>query len=104
MWHYSLYITTKDEDEARKIGRVLVTEKLVACVNIHPIDSIFRWQGEVQEDTEVAVFLKTKAGLVDEVIGRVKELHSYQVPCVVSLPIEKGNPDFLQWIEESTKS
>ena len=74
--HYCLvYITTKDEDEAKKIGRALVEEKLVACVNIHPINSIYRWQGEVQEDSEVAVFVKTKAGLVDEVISRVKELH-----------------------------
>ena len=99
-----VYITTKDEDEAKKIGRALVAEKLVACVNIHPINSIYRWQEEVQEDSEVAVFVKTKAGLVDEVISRVKELHSYEVPCVISLPIEKGNPDFLEWIEASTKS
>ena len=103
MQYCIVYITTKDEDEAKKIGKALVEEKLVACVNIHPVNSIYRWEGEIQEESEIAMFVKTKADLVGEVVNRVKELHSYQVPCVVSLPIEKGNPDYLQWIEESTK-
>ena len=99
-----IYITTKDEEEAEKIGRALVEEKLAACVNIHPIKSIYWWQGEIAEESEMAMFVKTKAELVDEVIKRVKELHSYQVPCIVSLPIEEGHPDFLEWIGRSTKS
>ena len=103
MQYCIVYITTKDEDEAKKIGKALVEEKLVACVNIHPVNSIYRWEGEIQEESEIAMLVKTKTDLVGEVINRVKELHSYQVPCVVSLPIEKGNPDYLQWIEESTK-
>ena len=103
MQYCVVYITTKDESEAKKVGKALVEEKLVACVNIHPVKSIYRWEGEIQEESEIAMFVKTKADLVGEVINRVKELHSYQVPCVVSLPIEKGNPDYLQWIEESTK-
>ena len=103
MLYYSIYITTKDEDEARKIGRALLEEKLAACVNIHPIESIYWWEREIQEESEVAMLVKTKAGLVDEVIERVKELHSYEVPCIVSLPIEKGNPDYLKWIDEVTK-
>ena len=103
MQYCVVYITTKDEDEAKKIGKALIEGKLVACVNIHPVNSIYRWEGEIQEESEIAMFVKTKADLVGEVVNRVKELHSYQVPCVVSLPIEKGNPDYLQWIEESTK-
>jgi len=103
MQYYSIYITTKDEDEARKIGKTLVEEKLAACVNIHPMKSIYRWQGNIEEEGEVAMFVKTKARLADEVIARVKELHSYEVPCIVSLPIAKGNPDYLKWIGESTK-
>ncbi len=78
-------------------------EKLAACVNIHPIKSIYRWEGSIQEEGEVAMFVKTKAELADEVIARVKELHSYEVPCIVSLPIAKGYPDYLKWIKESTK-
>ena len=103
MQYYSVYITAKDEDEARKIGETLVEEKLAACVNIFPVKSIYRWEGDIQEEGEVAMFVKTRAELADEVINRVKELHSYEVPCIVSLPIAKGYPDYLKWIEESTK-
>jgi len=102
MQYCLIYITTGDEAEARKIGRTLMEEKLVACVNFRPIKSIFRWEGKIQEEEEVAILVKTRAELADRVIERVKELHSYEVPCIVSLPIEKGSPDFLQWIEEST--
>ena len=103
MQYRSIYITTKDEDEARKIGRTLVEEKLAACINIHPIESIYRWEGEIEEEGEVAMLVKTKAELADRVIERVKELHSYEVPCIVSFSIDKGNPDYLKWIEESTR-
>jgi periplasmic divalent cation tolerance protein len=104
MTQYCLvYITAKDEEEARRIGKALVGEKLAACVNFHPIESIFRWQGEINRETEAAILVKTRAELADEVISRVKELHSYEVPCIVTLPIEKGNPDFLEWISQATK-
>ena len=104
MTQYRLvYITAKDEEEANRIGQALVGEKLAACVNIHPIRSIFRWQGEISQEDEVAILAKTKAELVDEVMSRVKELHSYEVPCIIVLPLEKGNPDFLEWISQSTK-
>ena len=103
MPYHLIYITAKDKEEARKIGKTLVAEKLAACVNIHPIKSIYRWQGQVQEEGEVALFAKTKVELADEVIERVKELHSYEVPCIVCYPIEKGYPDYLKWIEESTR-
>jgi len=101
--YYSVYITAKDEGEARKIGKALVEEKLAACVNILPIKSIYRWKGEIEEAEEVTMFVKTKAELADEVIKRVKELHSYEVPCIVCFPIEKGYRGYLKWIEESTR-
>ena len=103
MQYRLVYITTRDEDEARKIGKALVEEKLVACVNIHPIKSIYRWEGKVQAEDEAAMLVKTRAELVDRVIERVKALHSYQVPCIVSFSIDKGNPDYLEWIGESTR-
>ena len=103
MQYCSIYITTEDEDEARRIGKTLVEEKLAACVNIHPIKSIYRWEGEIQEEGEVAMLVKTKAELADKVMERVKQLHSYEVPCIVSFSIDKGNPDYLNWIEESTR-
>ena len=103
MQYLAIYVTTKDEEEAKKIGKTLIEEKLAACINIHPIKSIYRWQGEIQEEEEAAMFIKTRAELADKVIQSVKELHSYEVPCIVCFPIEKGYPDFLKWIEESTK-
>ena len=103
MTYCLVYITTQDEDEARQIGRTLVEEKLVACVNIHPIQSIYRWEGKIQEESEAAMLVKTRVELVDRVIERVKDLHSYKVPCIVSSSINSGNLDYLKWIEESTK-
>ena len=103
MQYYSIYITTKDEEEAKRIGQALVEEKLAACINIHPIKSIYRWEGKIHKTEETAMFVKTRAELADKVIQRAKELHSYEVPCIISLPIAQGNPDFLAWITESTK-
>lgn len=102
MKYCSIYITAGDEDEARKIGRTLVEERLAACVNILPIKSVYRWEDSVEEEGEVGMFVKTKEELAERVIERVNNLHSYDVPCIVSFPIEKGNPDYLRWIEEST--
>ena len=103
MQYCLVYITTGNEDEAHKIGRTLVEEKLAACINTHPIKSIYWWEGDIEEDIETAMLVKTKAGLVDEVIKRVKELHSYEVPCIISFPVDKGYPDYLKWIDESTR-
>jgi periplasmic divalent cation tolerance protein len=104
MEYRSIYITAKDEEEARKLGRTLVEEKLVACANYFPVNSIYRWKGEIQEEKEIAIVAKTRLELVDSLIKRVKQLHSYEVPCVVSWIIDKGNPDYLEWIKESTKT
>ncbi len=98
-----LYVTAATADEARKIGEALVQERLAACANVlGPIESIYWWQGQVRRDSEVVLIAKTRADLVERVVARVKALHSYTVPCVVSLPIEQGNPDFLRWIETET--
>jgi periplasmic divalent cation tolerance protein len=103
MEYRSLYITASDEKEARQIGRILIEEKLAACANIFPIQSIYRWKGSIEESGESAIIAKTRAELVDRVITRVKQIHSYEVPCIVSWIIEKGNPDYLDWIQESTE-
>jgi periplasmic divalent cation tolerance protein len=93
----------KDGAEAKKLTRFLIEEKLVACVNNFPINSTYWWKGSIEETQEMAMIAKTRAELVDRVIERVKQLHSYEVPCVVSWIIEKGNPDYLGWIKESTE-
>jgi periplasmic divalent cation tolerance protein len=98
-----IYITTKDAAEAEAIGNALVDERLVACVNIiGGMRSIYRWKGNVEHENEAVLIAKTKETLVDNVIARVKELHSYEVPCIEAIPIVKGNPAYLQWIIDET--
>ncbi len=98
-----VYITAGDVNEARKIGRMLVEERLAACANIFPITSIFRWKGEIEEGGEFGIIVKTKTGKVKEIEKKVKELHSYEVPCVVSFRMDEGSSDYLKWIEDSVE-
>ncbi|TGK11976.1 divalent-cation tolerance protein CutA [Leptospira fletcheri] len=99
----TIYITTKNEEEALRIGETLVTERFAACANILPkIKSIYRWQGRIEKDEESVLLLKTRADSVERLIARVKEMHEYTIPCVVSWKIEEGNPDYLDWIEKET--
>lgn len=99
-----IYVTTSSREEALRIGRDVVAIRLAACANVLPgITSVYRWQGEVQEDGETALILKTRSDLVERLTARVKELHSYDCPCVIALPIVGGNPDFLRWIAEETR-
>lgn len=98
-----VYITAANRAEAHRLGKTLLAERLVACVNVvGPISSHYWWQGKIESAREMLVLAKTRAGLAAAVIQRVRTLHSYAVPCVVTLPIHKGNPDFLRWIEAET--
>jgi periplasmic divalent cation tolerance protein len=99
----SVYITVKDETEAKKISQLLVREKLVACVNYFHVKSVYWWKDDVEESGEIALMAKTRLELVEQVITRVKQLHSYEIPCVISWIIDQGNPDYLDWIRESTE-
>jgi periplasmic divalent cation tolerance protein len=103
MDYHIIYITAADLKEAHRIGLALVQEKLAACVNYFPIQSIYRWQGKIEESTEVALLVKTRKSLVPKVIERTQALHSYEVPCIESWAVESGYPPYLQWIEESTQ-
>lgn len=100
-----IYITASSKAEAMKLARALVEARLIACANIlDGITSLYWWDGKVAEDQEVVVVCKTRTDLVDAVIARVKESHSYSCPCVVAVPITAGNPDYLTWIETETVS
>ena len=100
-----LYLTAAGREEAETIARTLVEERLAACANIlGEVASIYWWEGAVQSETETAFTVKTRASLVDRVVARVKEMHSYSCPCVVALPIEGGNPEYLDWIEAETEA
>jgi len=99
-----LYVTTRNTDEALAIGRTLVEERLAAGVNIlDGLRSLYWWGGAVQDAAEAAFIAKTRSDLVPGLIARVKELHSYKVPCVVALAVVDGNPDFLDWVETETR-
>jgi len=99
-----IYMTAGNKAEAQRIAKALVEHRLAACVNIlENMQSIYRWEEEIQEDTEVVLIAKTTARLVSELIAKVKSLHSYDCPCIVSLPILDGNPPFLNWIHDEVK-
>ena len=99
-----IYITTKDKDEARRIGKELVKARLAACVNIiDNMNSMYWWEGKIQDDQEVILIAKTKQSLVKKLIKKVKSIHSYSTPCIISLPILDGNSDYLDWLKKETK-
>ena len=99
-----IYITAKDKEEARNIGKELVGSKLAACVNIiDKMNSFYWWEGKVQDDNEAILIAKTKESLVSELIEKVKSMHSYECPCIVSLPLLEGNKEYLEWVEKETK-
>ncbi len=101
---FFVYLTAKDAAEAKSIARTVVAERLAACANLlGETRSIYWWNGELVEDGEVALILKTSGERKNELIDRVRELHSYDTPCVVCLPIADGNPDFLDWIAAETR-
>ena len=100
--YFIAYITTKNIEEAKKIGETVLKERLAACANIIPaIESVYWWKGKIERDKESLLVLKTKKSLVSKLIKRVKELHSYDVPCVDIIPVTDGNKDYFKWIEES---
>ena len=99
-----IYMTAGDKAEAKKIASELVASKLAACVNIlGNMNSVYMWQGEIQEDSEVVLIAKTTRACVPQLVEKVKLLHSYDCPCIVSLPVLDGHQPFLDWIEAQVK-
>ena len=97
-------ITASSPDEGARIAEALVGERLAACVNrVDGISSVYWWKGKVERESETLLIAKTRGELVERLIARVKELHSYSVPEVIALPIEAGNADYLMWIAEETR-
>ncbi|MGC2818680.1 MAG: divalent-cation tolerance protein CutA [Candidatus Sulfotelmatobacter sp.] len=94
--------TTGSEAEAQKIARHLVENRMAACINIVPqIDSVYRWQGKVEEASEWLLLIKTTANAFEKVREAIAELHSYELPECVCLKVEDGSPHYLQWIADS---
>jgi periplasmic divalent cation tolerance protein len=93
-----VYVTCSSLEEARHIGKTIVEERLAACVNIFPVNSIYLWEGEVKGALEFVVIIKTLESKFDEVEKKVKEIHSYENPCIVSFKANNVSKKFLDWI------
>ena len=101
----SVYVIFADAEEAERIGRTVVEEKLAACINIlGPCKSIYRWQGTIETAEEVPAILKTHGWQADELIERIAALHSYERPCIAVWPIEKLLRRYADWVEDSVLS
>lgn len=90
-------------DVARKIAHALIERKLAACVNIlAECTSVYRWQGKLETTTEVPLLIKTRAAIYDDVEAAIKSLHPYELPEIVAVPIERGLPAYLEWVNAET--
>ena len=97
-------VTAADADWLAGFTRTLVEERLAACGHvIAPIRSVYRWQGAVQDEPEARVGLHTRRSLVPAVVERTRELHPYDIPCVIALSLKDGNPEYLRWIVDETR-
>ena len=98
----SVYAVFADAEEAQRIGLAMVEERRAACVNIlGPVRSIYRWQGALAEADEVAAIFTTPAAAADALVARIAALHSYEVPCVVSWPIDSSLGSYADWVEDA---
>ena len=97
-----IYITFPNEDEARKVSRYLIEKRLIACVNMHPISSLYWWEGKIADEKEWVVIAKTRSENWETVNKKVEELHSYTTPCITRIPVS-ANQAFYDWIVNETK-
>lgn len=99
-----LYVTTASPQEAEAIGDALLEERLIACANLLPeMRSIYRWEGKVERASECVLILKTDSSKVPLIEARMKTLHSYQVPCLIEIPVDRLNGPYLEWLRAGLK-
>jgi len=102
MSYIVVIITTSNKEEAVKIVRSLLKERLIVCANIvGPVSSIFWWQEKISEEKEFLVFMKSHKSLFSRLSERVMKIHSYDVPEIIALPIIEGSPPYLDWLKTS---
>jgi periplasmic divalent cation tolerance protein len=100
----SVYMTFPDQDTAAAIARALLDERLIACANLFPpARSLYEWDGEVRDEAEVVAIAKTAADRMDALVKRVRELHPYDTPCVVTLVVNGGDEHYLHWVRDQTR-
>jgi periplasmic divalent cation tolerance protein len=99
----SVYTTFPDRDTAARVTRALIEERLVACANLFPTRSTYRWRGAIEETDEWAALLKTRRALYPAVEERIRALHPYEVPAILGSPEDMVAPSYAAWVEESTR-
>ena len=99
--HGVLLTTLPGKEQAQALARMLVEEKLAACVQLMPIESFYRWEGKVQNEGEILLLIKTRTALFETAIARIKAMHPYTVPEIVGLPFSAGHRPYLDWIDDS---
>lgn len=98
--HLVVYCTCPDQGVAERIAAALVTERLAACVNILPgVVSVYRWQGQLQRDPELLLVVKTSGRAYPALEARIRQLHPYEVAEIIALPVLRGFPPYLDWID-----
>jgi len=99
--YYGMVISTCESKEtAQAIARALIESKLAACVQMLPVESMYTWQGKVCEGSETALFIKTKTALFDKAAAAIREIHPYEVPEIIQIPLTDGLPAYLKWIDD----
>ena len=97
-----LYVTCKDNNEAKKIAKYLLKKKIIACANIFPINSLYRWKGKLQKDKEFVLLAKTQKNKLYSLEKEVKGIHSYEIPCILQINA-KANKVYGEWLKNELK-
>jgi periplasmic divalent cation tolerance protein len=101
---YAVTVTICGEAETAKlIAETLIEMRLAACVKMFPVASVYFWKGEIRNDNEIALFIKSKTELFDKIMSEIKEIHPYELPEIIQIPIITGLPEYFSWIEENTE-
>jgi periplasmic divalent cation tolerance protein len=98
--HLVVLVTASSSAQARRIARRLLQSKLAACVNMIPVESMFLWKGEIQEEEEVLMVIKTRSEAFDELMNAVKAMHTYDTPEIIAMPVVMGSREYLKWIDD----
>jgi periplasmic divalent cation tolerance protein len=104
MLHLLVYITFPDRETARTVLRTLMRERLAACAQFFDIDSVYWWKDELEEGPEIGVLLKTTDESYTALETRIRELHPYEVPEIIAIPIDRGSRDYLDWVRKETRT
>lgn len=93
-----IYSTFKNTEEAKKIGKLIVGNKLAVCINIWPIESVYVWENEIKDDVETAMIIKTNESKMQQIESLISENHSYDVPCIACLDVRRVNQAYKEWL------